>query len=141
MEFSRLKYWKGSLSLLQGNLPNQGIEPRSPALQGDSLQAEPQGKPSLRPKKGIKLSPNFFLEFHLPQTTRARLAERRPSEQKQFSLGADSNLSKESPHQAASAELRHALPRLGKQVPTHLRGWRSVLTLSENCRQQSPALI
>ena len=37
MEFSRLKYWKGSLSLLQGNLPNQGIEPRSPALQGDSL--------------------------------------------------------------------------------------------------------
>ena len=63
------------------------------------------------------------------------------TEQKQFSLGADSNLSKERPHQAASAELRHALPRLGKQVPTHLRGWRSVLTLSENCRQQSPALI
>ena len=45
MEFSRLKYWKGSLSLVQGNLPNQGIEPRSPALQGDSLLAEPQGKP------------------------------------------------------------------------------------------------
>ena len=28
-----------------GNLPNQGIEPRSPALQADSLPAEPQGKP------------------------------------------------------------------------------------------------
>ena len=32
-----------SRSLLQGNLPNPGIEPRSPALQEDSL--EPQGKP------------------------------------------------------------------------------------------------
>ena len=35
----------GSLSLLQGNLPNPGTEPRSPALQADSLPAEPQGKP------------------------------------------------------------------------------------------------
>ena len=34
-----------SLSFLQGNLPNPGIEPRSPALQVDSLPAEPQGKP------------------------------------------------------------------------------------------------
>ena len=34
----------GSLSLLQGNLPNSGIEPRSPALQADSLPAEPQRK-------------------------------------------------------------------------------------------------
>ena len=28
-----------------GNLPNPGFEPRSPALQEDSLPAEPQGKP------------------------------------------------------------------------------------------------
>ena len=34
----------GSLSLLWGNLPNSGIEPRSPALQADSLPAEPQWK-------------------------------------------------------------------------------------------------
>ena len=34
-----------SLSLCQGNLPNPGIKPRSPALQADSLPAEPQGKP------------------------------------------------------------------------------------------------
>ena len=37
----------GSLSLLQGNLPNPGIKPRSPALQADSLPAEPQGKPEM----------------------------------------------------------------------------------------------
>ena len=35
----------GSLSFLQGNLPNPGIEPRSPALLAVSLPAEPQGKP------------------------------------------------------------------------------------------------
>ena len=34
----------GRLSLLQGNLLNPGIEPRSPTLQADSLPAEPQGK-------------------------------------------------------------------------------------------------
>ena len=28
-----------------GDLPNSGIRPRSPALQADSLPAEPQGKP------------------------------------------------------------------------------------------------
>ena len=28
-----------------GDLPNPGIEPRSPTLQADSLSAEPQGKP------------------------------------------------------------------------------------------------
>ena len=37
----------GSLSLLQGNLPNPGIEPRPPALQADSLPAEPPGKPRI----------------------------------------------------------------------------------------------
>ena len=35
----------GSLSLLQGDLLNPGIELGSLALQVDSLPAEPQGKP------------------------------------------------------------------------------------------------
>ena len=35
----------GGLSLLQGNLPNPGIEPRSSTLRADSLPAEPQVKP------------------------------------------------------------------------------------------------
>ena len=34
----------GSLSFLQGNLPNPGFKPRSSALQAGSLPAEPQGK-------------------------------------------------------------------------------------------------
>ena len=35
----------GCHALLQGNLLNPGIEPRSPALQVDSLPAELPGKP------------------------------------------------------------------------------------------------
>ena len=45
MEFLGQNTGVGSLSLLQGNLPNPGIEPRSPALQAGSLPAEPSGKP------------------------------------------------------------------------------------------------
>ena len=30
-----------------GDIPNSGIEPRSPALQADSLPAEPPGKPKI----------------------------------------------------------------------------------------------
>ena len=38
-------YWSGWPFPSPGNLPNLGIKPRSPALQVDSLPAEPQGKP------------------------------------------------------------------------------------------------
>ena len=31
--------------LLQGNLPDPGIEPKSPAVQADVLPSEPPGKP------------------------------------------------------------------------------------------------
>ena len=44
MEFSRPEYWSGQPFPSPGDLPNPGIEPRSPALQADSLPAELQGK-------------------------------------------------------------------------------------------------
>ena len=37
--------WSGSPFPSLGDLPNPGIEPRSPALQVDSLLVEPPGKP------------------------------------------------------------------------------------------------
>ena len=51
VEFSRPEYWSGQPFPSPGDLPNPGIEPRSPTLQEDSLPAEPQGKPlnHLRP--------------------------------------------------------------------------------------------
>ena len=42
MEFSRPEYWSGLPFPSPGDLPNPGIEPRSPTLQADSLPAEPQ---------------------------------------------------------------------------------------------------
>ena len=45
MESSRPESWSGLLFRSPGDLPNPGIEPRSPSLQVDSLPAEPQGKP------------------------------------------------------------------------------------------------
>ena len=44
MEFSRPEYWHGYPIPSPGDLPNPGIELRSPALQVDSLPAEPQGE-------------------------------------------------------------------------------------------------
>ena len=37
-----------------GDLPNPGIEPRSPALQADSLLSEPPGKP-FNTDKGLRI--------------------------------------------------------------------------------------
>ena len=44
MEFSRAEYWSGWPFSSPGDLPNPGIELRFPALQADSLPAEPQWK-------------------------------------------------------------------------------------------------
>ena len=44
MEFSRQVYWSGYPFPSPGNLPDPGIEPRSPTLQVDSLPSEPRGK-------------------------------------------------------------------------------------------------
>ena len=45
MGYSRQEYWSGLPYPLPRDLLNPGSEPRSPALQVDSLPAEPQGKP------------------------------------------------------------------------------------------------
>ena len=45
MEFSRQEYWSGLPFPSLGDLPDPGMEPRSPALQADSLLSKPPGKP------------------------------------------------------------------------------------------------
>ena len=49
MEFSRQEYWSGQL-FPSRDLPKLGIEPRSPALQADSLLSEAPGMPLIAPK-------------------------------------------------------------------------------------------
>ena len=51
VEFFRQQYWSGYLFPSPEDLPNPGIEPRSPALLADSLLSEPPGKPK-GPLKG-----------------------------------------------------------------------------------------
>ena len=53
------EYWSGLPGSPPGDLPKPGIEPRSPALQADSLPSEPPGKP-------IQLMkwPHYHLQAH-----------------------------------------------------------------------------
>ena len=49
--YSRQEYWSGLPFPSPGDFPNPGIEPRSPALQADSLPSEPRVKPVLEYRK------------------------------------------------------------------------------------------
>ena len=57
MEFSRPEYRSGSA----GDLPNPGIEPKSPSLQEDSLPAEPTRKPKNTGVSSLSLLQWIFL--------------------------------------------------------------------------------
>ena len=48
MGFSRPEDWSGSPFPPPGDLPDPGIEPKSPALAGGFFTAEPPGKPFLK---------------------------------------------------------------------------------------------
>ena len=56
LEFSRQEYWIGQPFPSPGDLPNPGIEPRSPTLQADSLPSEPPVKP-------VKLDKDFLKSY------------------------------------------------------------------------------
>ena len=53
MELSRPEYWSGFPS--PGDLTNPGTEPRSPALQADSLQLSHEGSPRILEWVGLPL--------------------------------------------------------------------------------------
>ena len=53
MGFSRWEYWSGLPFPFPEGLPYTVVEPRSPALQVDSLPAEIWGKPHLVVREGV----------------------------------------------------------------------------------------
>ena len=67
MEFFRPEYWSGKPFPSPGDLPNPGIEPRSPTLQEDSLPGEPQGKPKSTGGVSLSLLQWIFLTQELNQ--------------------------------------------------------------------------
>ena len=68
MRFSRQEYWSELPCTSPGDLPDPGIEPRSPALQAYSLPSEPPGKQS---RKSILSMSIWFqnLSFFYPHTS------------------------------------------------------------------------
>ena len=61
IRFSRQEHWSG----YPGDLPNTGIEPRSPAWQADSFPPEPPGKPWFTKHKLIQIRKDGY--FHIGQ--------------------------------------------------------------------------
>ena len=60
MGFSRQEYWSGLLCPPPGDLPDPGIEPKSPSLQVDSLLSEPPGKPENTGVGSLSLMQGIF---------------------------------------------------------------------------------
>ena len=63
-----------------GDLPYPGIEPRSPALQADSLPAEPQGKPKNTGVGGLMPSPGDLPDPGIKPGSPAMQADSLPTE-------------------------------------------------------------
>ena len=65
MGFSRQKYWSGLPCPPLGDCPNPGLEPRSPALQVDSLQSKPPEKSKNTKVGSLSLLQGIFLSQEL----------------------------------------------------------------------------
>ena len=65
MRFSRQGYWSGLPLPSPGDLPNPGIEPRSPALQANSLPTGLQGKPRTQREKAAVIAQVQFSDWGL----------------------------------------------------------------------------
>ena len=62
MGFSRQECWSGLPFPSPGDLPDPGIEPRSPTLQVDALPSEPPGKPvNSHPINSFKSGDKFII--------------------------------------------------------------------------------
>ena len=64
MGFPRQEYWGGLPFPSPGDLPDTGINPRSPALQADALTSEPPGKPHIHWMSCQKILPIIILLYY-----------------------------------------------------------------------------
>ena len=70
MESSSQVYQRGLLFPSPEDLPNPGIEPRSPTLQADSLPAEPPWFQRQFPQSRIQILP--VLKLNMPQMSQPK---------------------------------------------------------------------
>ena len=80
MGFPRQEYWSELPFPSPGDLPNPGIEPRSPTLRADALPSEPPGKTHRKPIKPRDKELALFTEATgaLPVSGGSEDAERLP---------------------------------------------------------------
>ena len=113
IEFCRPGHWSGGPFPSPGDLPNPGIEPRSPTLQADSLPAEPQGKP-----KNTGVGSLSLLQWVFPtqESNRGRLHCRRILYQVSYHIVTKGRLndSGESEDPGSTRETRQVLKRKSK---------------------------
>ena len=60
---SHSEFWSGLPFPSPGDLSNPGIEPRSPALEGDSLPSKPPGKP---PNRSLLFATPWTVAYEVP---------------------------------------------------------------------------
>ena len=92
--FSRQEYWSGLPFSPPGDLPNPGIEPRSPALYADSLPLSHQGSPyDYTTKSNLQIKCNSYQItngiFHKTRTKNVTICM-----ETQKALNSQSNLEK-----------------------------------------------
>ena len=82
MEFSREEYWSGLPFPSQGELPDPGIERRSPALQAEVLPSEPPGKPDSDEYQPCTLLSIFVSTLLLNLQNKLKSKIKQPAQQK-----------------------------------------------------------
>ena len=122
-------YWSGLPFPSPGDIPNPGIEPRSPALQADPVPTELQGKPNKlyiiliiycvpsMYRFGVNLLNVFSFNLHCDSTRIINLYEEMEAQEKSVSclplqscklnLRVPRGLRKESPHYNKSSQRDH----------------------------------
>ena len=78
MEFSRQEYQSGLPFPSPGDLPDPGIEPRSPALQADSLLSEPPEEPQSDPVYMGREAPTLQVGIQGPEAGEEGAGQRAP---------------------------------------------------------------
>ena len=123
MGFSRQEHWTGSPFPSPGDLPNPGIEPRSPALQADSLPG--RGEEPHIPKELLRSRPSWShtapLSTSAPHPPHPNLGS-----SPQTPLPAEAPARTQATGHVSGCTI---LPGLG---PRHMVGWRRLSSLQQN---------
>ena len=97
MGFTRQEYWSRLPFPSPGDLPNPGIEPRSPTLQSDALTSEPPGKPDFPEAYSYLQLTIYFtyanVSFHVTLSIHLTLSSLLPTSISLFSMSVSPLLS------------------------------------------------